>query len=119
MDRTHQATAVEAVIKEYIAGTVERDVERLQAIFHPNAVMSGYLGPNKLIGTPAPFFAHLQANEHGPGYRSKITHIQVTGRTASATLLEENLYGMSFVNEFHLLDDDGRWTIVSKLFHHD
>jgi hypothetical protein len=111
--------AVEAVVQAYVQGTIERDVTILRTAFHENAVMSGYLGPNKLIGSTQPFYDHLEANEHGPGYSSTISGIEVTGHTAKARLMEENLYGMNFVNDFHLLNDDGSWKIVSKLFHHD
>ncbi len=119
MNRTDDVIAVEAVVQEYVQGTADRDIARLKGAFHESAVMSGYLGPAKLIGSPQPFYEHLEANEHGPGYVTKITNIEVTGRTATARLVEDNLYGMSFVNDFHLLNDDGAWKIVSKLFHHD
>ena len=81
--------------------------------------MSGYLGPNKLIGSIQPFLDHLDANEHGPGYTHELVSVSVTGRTAIARIVEDNLYGMSFVNDFHLINEDGTWLIVSKLFHHD
>jgi hypothetical protein len=81
--------------------------------------MSGYLGPNKLIGSLEPFLDHLDANEHSPGYTSEIIEVSVTGRTAKARIVEDNLYGMNFVNDMHLINDDGVWLIVSKLFHHD
>jgi len=119
MNRTDDVIAVEAIVKDYIQGTADRDIDKLKSAFHENAIMAGYLGPNKLIGSPQPFYDHLTANEHGPGYVTKITGIEVTGRTAIARLVEDNLYGMSFVNDFHLLNDDGQWKIVSKLFHHD
>lgn len=112
-------SAVEAVINKYVKGTVDRNVAILKTVFDEHAVMSGYLGPDKLIGSPQPFFDHLEAHEHGPGYSSEIAHIEVTGRTATARLIENNLYGMRFVNDFHLLQDQGVWKVVSKLFHHD
>lgn len=114
-----EQTAIKAVIDDYIKGTIERDVALLKTVFHENAVMAGYLGPGKLIGSPQPFYDHLEANEHGPGYASEITSITVTGRTATACLIEQNLYGMRFHNDFHLLNDDGSWKVTAKLFHHD
>ncbi|MBY5935202.1 nuclear transport factor 2 family protein [Tateyamaria omphalii] len=119
MNRTDDAAAVEAIVNTYIKGTADRDVDLLKTVFHENAVMAGYLGPAKLIGSPQPFYDHLTANEHGPGYVAKITHIAVTGRTAVARIVEDSLYGMSFVNDFHLMNDDGSWVITAKLFHHD
>ncbi|MEM7378284.1 MAG: nuclear transport factor 2 family protein [Pseudomonadota bacterium] len=120
MNRTDESRAVSAVVAAYLRGTRDRDVETLKGVFHPNAVMSGYLGPNKLIGSPEPFYAHLEANPHPDDhYTGEITEVEVVGRTARARLVEDNLYGLSFINDFHLINEDGQWSIVSKLFHHD
>ncbi|WP_299850978.1 nuclear transport factor 2 family protein [uncultured Roseovarius sp.] len=119
MNRADDIAAVKAVIGEYVLGTQDRDVSRLSAIFHPKAVMSGYRGSTPLIGSPQPFFDLLEANEHGEGYEAEISHVSIVGRTACARLVEENLYGKSFVNDFHLLLANGSWLIVSKLFHRD
>lgn len=119
MKRTADAAAVAEVMAAYGSGTRARDVEALKAIFHPNAVMSGYLGPELLIGSPQPFFDHLAANEVAESYRAETTAVDVAGATARARVVEDDLFGMSFVNEFHLVRSDGRWLIVSKLFHHD
>ncbi len=120
MNRTDDVRAVKAVVKKYISGTGTCDVALLKSVFHENAVMSGYLGPAKLIGSPQPFYDHLQANPHADdSYTCEIVLVSVTGRTAIARLVEDNLYGMSFINDFHLINDDGKWVIASKLFHHD
>lgn len=120
MNRTDEVRAVEAVVNTYATATGTRDTDLLRTVFHGNAVMSGYLGPGKLIGSPQPFYDHLAANPHPDDkYTYEITAVSVIGRTACVRLVEDNLYGMSFVNDFHLLNDDGTWTIVSKLFHHD
>lgn len=119
MNRTDEAAAVAAVMAEYEAGTRHRDVARLKAIFHPDAVMSGYLGPNLVVGAPQPFYDHLEANEVSASYTAATTLVSVIGATASAKVVEDDLFGLSFVNMFHLVKQDGAWRIVSKLFHHD
>lgn len=107
-----------AVIDEYVAASAARDVDRLKSIFHPQALMSGYLGDQSLIGSPQPFFDAVQHAPPGAknGYRAEITQIEVTGRVASATLKEQNFLGMNFTDYFHLAKLGGRWTIVSKTF---
>ena len=120
MNRTNDIQAVSKVIRAYVSGTADRDVAALRALFHETAVMSGYLGPNLLLGAPEPFFAHVAETPHeGDSYAAEIVHVSVVGRTATVRLVEDNLYGLSFVNDFHLLQIDGSWTIMSKLFHHD
>ncbi|MEM1159873.1 MAG: nuclear transport factor 2 family protein [Pseudomonadota bacterium] len=119
MNRTTDANAVAAVMDAYEAGTRNRDVAMLKGAFHENALMSGYLGPNLLVGGPEPFYAHLEGNEVEDGYAARTVHIDVNGNAASARVVEDNLWGMSFVNDFHLVKGEGGWKIVSKLFHHD
>ncbi|MEJ8572473.1 nuclear transport factor 2 family protein [Microbaculum marinum] len=119
MNRTDETAAVRAVVSDYIRGTAESDPALLRSVFHEAAVMSGYLGPDLLLGGPEPFFEAVGARKVGPDYSAEITEISVLGRTATATVVEDNLYDLSFVNAFHLLKVDGAWTITSKLFHHD
>ncbi len=119
MNRTNETVAVKSVVSDYIKGTADSDPARLRSVFHSSAVMAGYLGPDLLLGGPEPFFEAVAARKVGPEYTAEITEISVLGQTATATVVEDNLYGLSFVNTFHLLKVDGAWAITSKLFHHD
>lgn len=114
--------AIDAVLKKYIDGTYRADVALLKSIFHPDALMSGVLGGNQLVGGPNVFFEALASrpspkSEKAP-YSAHVVMIQPTDLVASASLVEYNLFGASFVNHFHLLKQpEGHWLIVSKLFH--
>lgn len=119
MSRTGDAAEVEAVLRAYEEGTRARDPEALRRVFHEGAVMSGWLGPDFLVGGPEPFYDALAAQEVGPGYAARVTAIDVVGATARARTVEDGLFGLSFVNEFHLARGPEGWRIVSKLFHHD
>ena len=48
-------------------------------------------------------------------FECSILAIAVTGRVATATLRETSHEG-SVIDYFHLLNDNGRWWIVSKLW---
>lgn len=119
MNRIDDTLAVKEVVGNYIEGTATSDPDLLRSLFHETAVMSGYLGPDMLVGSPEPFYQAIAARKVGPDYKGEITEVSVIGRTATATVVEDNLYDLSFVNTFHLLNVDGAWTITSKLFHHD
>ena len=119
MSRTEEAAAVARILRIYEDGTRERDVDALRAIFDERAVMSGWLGPDLLVGPPEPFLNALREREVGPGYAAHVTAIEVTGATARAQVVEDDLWGLSFVNDFHLIRGPEGWRIVSKLFHHD
>lgn len=119
MEAQDAARAVRAVVESYVKGSRDGDVALLRSIFHPCAVMVGYLGGNLTAGSPEPFFEHVaRSGPAGDGYRAEITDIQVDGRTACATLAEHGFAGLDFIDRFHLIEDGGTWRIVSKLFHH-
>ena len=111
-------TAARAVVEEYVAACAARDVARLKAIFHPQALMSGYLREVKMLGSPQPFYDAVQQApaEAVADYYTQIPQLDVTRMTASATLKEQNFLGMNFTNFFHLMKLDGKWQIVSKTF---
>lgn len=119
MKRVDDIQAVKALVRSYIEGTKASDPDLLRSLFHDSAIMSGYLGDDLLVGSPEPFFQAISERKVQPNYTADITEIAVTGRTATATVVEDNIYDLSFVSTFHLINIDGGWTITSKLFHHD
>jgi ketosteroid isomerase-like protein len=113
--------AVRAVLDSYAEAVYRADVESLKSLFHPAAVMNGYLGADLLVGTPEPFLADIGGRpsmaESGAAFKTEWTAVHVSGRTATATLEENGFFGGGhFVNYFHLLLDGGEWKIVSKTF---
>ncbi|HKQ81692.1 MAG TPA: nuclear transport factor 2 family protein [Steroidobacteraceae bacterium] len=114
----NEQTAVRAVVEEYVAAAGVRDVARLEAIFHPQALMSGYLNDQKMIGSLRPLYDFLrqQQGDTSGTHRWEIPVIEVTGSIASVTLTEKDFFGMDFTTYFHLVKLDGNWKIVSKLF---
>lgn len=119
--RVDDANAVRDVLEDYIRGTRDSDGELLASLFHPSAVVAGWFGDELLVGGPEGFVKRASETACGPDYRACVSSVEVTGRTAEATVLEDGLWGgMSFVNRFHLvLMPDGNWTITAKLYHRD
>jgi len=114
-------TKVRKVLDRYSEAVYQADVETLKKIFHPAAVMNGYLGDKLLVGSPEPFLAdiggHPPMAESGAPFETEWTAVHVSGRTATATLEETGFFGSGhFINYFHLLLDGGEWKIVSKTF---
>ena len=111
---------IRKVIALYAQGTYEGDAEKLNSVFHPKAVMNGYLGDHPLLATPQIFIDEMQRaplEAAGTPYRWEVADVRVAGKIASATLLESGFPGgEEFTNYFHLIDDGGGWKIISKLF---
>jgi hypothetical protein len=113
--------AVRQALDSYARAVLHADVETLKRLFHPAAVMNGYLGDKLLVGTPEPFLADIGGHpamvDSDVPFKTEWTAVHVSGRTATATLEENGFFGSGhFVNYFHLLLVDGEWKIVSKTF---
>ena len=118
---TGPAAAVRAVMERYVEAVYKADVATLRELFHPAAVMSGYLGDTLLAGSPEPFLLDVggrpSMRSTGAPYTSQILDVNASSRTASLRLEETGFFGVaSFVNYFHLLKVGDEWKIVSKTF---
>ncbi|HEY0682769.1 MAG TPA: nuclear transport factor 2 family protein [Steroidobacter sp.] len=110
---------VTCVMSAYIEVTNQADGQRARTLFHPNAVVSGDGLFGVQTGTPEPFFEALESALKRPsetGYKARVQSVRVFGNTAIGEVVEENLLGYDFTNHFHLLQTDGGWLIVSKLY---
>ncbi|MDO8861953.1 nuclear transport factor 2 family protein [Haliea sp. E1-2-M8] len=120
MARSEHLAAVQVVIQSYVDACGRGDVLALRALFHPSAIMSGYLAGELVTGSPEPFFTAVGANPapvaSGLRYDARIDTVHMDGRIATAVLRETGYLGMDFVNHFQLLEIDGQWHIVAKLF---
>ena len=109
------------VLDAYAEAVFKGDAKTLAGLFHPAAVMNGYLGDKLLVGDPQPFVddiaGHPAMAVSAPNFTWAFSAIHVSGRTATATLHEKGFFGaFDFVNYFHLLKQDGEWKITSKTF---
>ena len=123
MGRTSDISDVRSTIEKYIAGSSSADGALLRSIFHKDAIMMGAMGDDMMEGTPEPFFKMVEnapaLSESGTDYQAEIVDLQVFGKAAMATLVEDGFFGMSFVDCFHLIKLDDSWVITSKVFNRD
>ncbi|NOX50662.1 MAG: nuclear transport factor 2 family protein [Gammaproteobacteria bacterium] len=124
MGLTSDISAVRSTIEKYVTGSGTGDADLLRSIFHKDAVMMGAMGDEFMEGTPEPFFKMVEDSpallSSDANYRAEIVDIQVFGKAAIATLVEDGFFGMSFVDCFHLLNTEGSgWVITSKVFNRD
>jgi hypothetical protein len=116
-----EVEVVRQVVQRYIDGSYSGSVDTLRKVFHPNALMAGYLQGQLVIGTPEPFFADIEKHPSmagsGAPYKAEIKSVAVAGQIASVILVETGFFGvMSFTDYFHLLKEHGEWKIISKTF---
>jgi len=116
-----EVEAVQRAVQRYIDGSYSGSVDTLRKVFHPKALMAGYLKGQLVIGTPEPFFADIEKHpsmaESGAPYKAEIKFVDVAGQIATVILVETGFFGvMSFTDYFQLLKEHGEWKIISKTF---
>ncbi len=111
--------AIREVVQHYVEGMRTHKADRLKEGFHQQAILCGYLGDEMIAAPIAALYDWVSANpapaETGEAFDCSILAIEVTGRVATATVQETSPEGR-VVDYFHLLKDNGRWSIVSKLW---
>jgi hypothetical protein len=119
MDTSSDEQRIRDVIADYADGMRTHDVKTLKRAFHHLAILCGYLGDDLIAGPIAALYDWVEANPGpaatGDPYRCEILRIEITGRTAAATIRETDLHG-GVIDYLHVLKVGDDWSIVSKLW---
>lgn len=115
-----EVKSIRETLEHYIEGLRTGDVDLLQKAFHPEAIMTGYLGPDPMV-IPIQGLYDLVSDNEAPAdgdapFAAAIQSVDVTGSTATAVVTEQGYLGHDFQDSFQLLKLDGRWQIMAKLF---
>lgn len=124
--RCPELASIRRVIDLYVDGVRNGKVASLRQAFHPQSSMYGYKGDDLFITPIEGLYEYVtntnppaEAGEAGKRYACTITSIHVAGNAASVELAMDGYHDHDFMDYFQLLKVDGRWWIVSKLFHAD
>ena len=119
MDTSTDEQRIREVIAHYADGMRTHDVGTLKRAFNEVAILCGYLGDDLIAGPIAALYGWVEENPGpaatGDPYRCEILRIEITGRTAAATIRETDLHG-GVIDYLHLLKAGNEWSIVSKLW---
>jgi len=110
----------------YIDGVQNGNLDAMRQAFHPQSSMFGYKGKDLFITPIQGLYDYIasttppaKAGAVGKAYTYTITSISVVGNAASVEMAMDGYHEHDFTDYFQLLKVDGRWWIVSKLFHAD
>ena len=102
-----------AVLDAYIEACRVGDVDTLERIFHPDALMSGFWNGEFYAGSPQPFFDEVRDNpsmaETGAAYSAQAEIADVTGDVAMGTIRESGYFGEDFTNDYCTNRRPTRW----------
>lgn len=124
--RCPELASIRKTIDLYIDGVQNGNLESMRQAFHPQSSMFGYLGKDLFVTPIQGLYDYIagtippaKAGEVGKQYTYSITSISVVGHAASVEMAMDGYHKHDFTDYFQLLKIDGRWWIVSKLFHAD
>lgn len=117
-----EVSLVTACVTDYFEGMYFRDFDRLTKAFHVDAKLYGYRDGTFTILSLADWFNRVSSRpipaENGEPFDMSIESIDLTVNVGCVKV--RDLYmGLLFTDYLGIAKIDGRWKIMSKIFHHE
>jgi hypothetical protein len=112
--------AITQVLNKYIEGCKQARSSIMKPAFSEKATIFSVDARGKLTGGPIQELFDGIDNppfHPSPEAQSVIVKVDIVGTAASARIDSNDVSGFSFSDFFHLLKVEGKWTIVSKIYH--
>lgn len=113
--------ALTALLREYFDGLYFSDTQRLERVFHPQAIYATASGGTPTILSMEPYFA-LVDQRPAPASRTeqradRIVSIDFVGPVTALAKVQCTIRPRHFTDLLTLIHLDGRWQIIAKVFH--
>jgi len=126
---TKQRPEAEAMVEitraltQYFDGLYDSDVQALAAVFHPKAICCTPVGQTLTYKTLEEYLPVVAARPSprsmGQPRKDAIERIELAGEQVAGARVRCAIGNKSFVDLLTLIRAEGRWQIVSKVFHFD
>lgn len=115
--------AVAAVLQIYFDGLHHSDIQRLRQVFHPRAIYACASGDTPVLLSMAEYFPIVDQRPSpaslGQPRRDHIVAIEFAGPVTALAKVECVIAPKAFVDLLSLIHVEGRWQIISKVFHYE
>jgi len=110
--------AIVEVLNKYNEGGKQADSSIMKPAFSEHATIFG-VDDNKLIGGPIQGLFDVIDRDFSPSPNAQgvIVNIDIVGTAASARIDTNDISGFCFTDFFNLLKVEGKWTVISKIYH--
>lgn len=111
--------AIVDVLNKYNQGGKQADSSIMKPAFSEQATMFGVDADGKLAGGPiqALFDGIDTAFHPSPEAQGAIVKADIVGSAASARIDTNDISGFCFTDFFNLLKVEGKWIVISKIYH--
>lgn len=109
--------AVLETVKKYVEACKEGKSEIMKSSFTENALMYGYLNGQLFNGSIEALYGAV--DQFGPAKDAvaQVDVLSIEGTAATVRVVLENWHGITFTDFHNLLNMNGEWKIVAKVFH--
>jgi hypothetical protein len=111
--------AIVEVLNQYNEGGKQARSNIMKPAFSNQATIFGVDAQGKLTGGPIQGLFDIvdRAFCPSPEAQGVIVNIDIVGTAASSRIDTNDISGFCFTDFFNLLKVDGKWTVVSKIYH--
>ncbi len=108
---------ISSVIETYFEGGKKGDASIMKQAFRENATIHGYLDGNLIAGPIQVLYDFVTENPVSPELHVENMSIDVVNTIATAKLETTKWLDHHFTDQFTLFKENGKWLIVSIVFH--
>ena len=109
--------AITSTLQHYIDGARSGRGDDMKPAFHEDATIFGYVGSELFAGPIQQLFAWNDENGPATALTAQIVSIDLIDTVATVRLELDNWTGQRYTDLFTLLNVDGEWKIMNKIFH--
>ncbi len=113
----HEHDAIDKILQHYIDGMKSGKGDAMKPAFHKDATIFGYAGAELFGGPIQQLFDWSDHSAPATALQTRIASIDLAKTVATVRLELTNLNGARYTDMFTLLNVDGEWKIMSKVFH--
>lgn len=109
-----------STVTKYATGLQTGDNALLAQAFHEDATMYGYtgVGTETLVGPISNLYDYVNQFGAAPSMRTRLNVLSITPKTAVVKVdMEQNAAGAGYTDFHTLIEMEGRWQIITKVFH--
>ncbi|MBB4846078.1 4-oxalocrotonate tautomerase [Paucibacter oligotrophus] len=115
--------AIHAVLQLYFDGLYHSDTQRLARVFHPQALYATAVGDKPIVWRMDEYFPVVDARPapaaSGQPRTDRVLSIELIGPVTAHARLQCSIPPKHFIDLLTLIQVDGRWQVISKVFHYE
>lgn len=115
------AGSISSLVMQYFEGIHNGDIEKLEGVFHPQALVVGDVKGVEYFKTVGQYIEGVKSRkspkELGETFKMEIVSIEIINQTAIVKA-RVPIFGYNYYDLLGLAMVDGKWIIVNKLLTH-